>query len=158
MCALLGMSFAEKVFAGFSFQMFGKWGEDNADGWGLAWYPDHSAALVKEPVRWGASLHSSFLKGYRSIHSNIYIAHVRHKTAGGRPTHADTHPFMREWAGRHYCFAHNGTVTDAHERLPSRRFQPVGSTDSEQIFCHLLDELDSAGLKSLGDEHAWQWL
>ena len=44
MCALLGLAFTKAILAGFSFKEFGRWGEDNADGWGLAWYPDQSAA------------------------------------------------------------------------------------------------------------------
>jgi predicted glutamine amidotransferase len=154
MCALLGMNFTQPVSAGFSFQEVGLWSADNADGWGLAWYPDQSAALVKEPAQWGTSPYLRFLHTYQQLHSRIYLAHVRHRTVGGPPTHADTHPFLRECGGRHYCFAHNGTLPDA-ARLAVKQFQPVGGTDSERLFCHLLGELNDAGCLPLESEESW---
>ena len=62
---------------------------------------------------------------------HMYIAHVRHATIGGTPKHADTHPFARELDSRFYCFAHNGTIRKASERLLLERYQPIGDTDSE---------------------------
>src|SRR4051794_19048524 len=99
MCELLGLSFAAPVSAEFSFREFAGRDHENPDGWGIAWYPDRSAALVKEPVAWRSSKHNEFLG---ALSSATYIAHVRHKTVGGEPTHADTHPFVRELAGSDY--------------------------------------------------------
>lgn len=158
MCALLGMDFTQPIFAGFSFNEFGRLSKENADGWGLAWYPDFSASLIKEPIRWGDSPHMDFLNSYKRIRSRIYIAHVRHRTIGNEPCHADTHPFLRECFGRDYCFAHNGTIANAEELLPARRYQRIGNTDSEQIFCHLLDHFRSADRKGLDQESSWRWL
>jgi glutamine amidotransferase len=140
MCELMALSFARPVSADFSIRAFALRGSENADGWGLAWYPDRSLALVKEPLQWGASAYTGFLESYPNLLSPLYIAHVRHGTTGGKPTHADTHPFARELGGRPYCFAHNGTL-EGFERLPLGRFHPVGSTDSEHTFCHLLDRV-----------------
>jgi glutamine amidotransferase len=156
MCELLGLSFAKPISADFSIREFALRGEENAHGWGLAWYPDRSLAVVKEPIEWRESKHSSFLENYQGLHSRIYIAHVRHKTTGGEPTHADTHPFARELAGREYCFAHNGTL-QRFEELPLGRFRPIGGTDSEHFFCHLLDELAERETQ-LASEENWRWL
>ncbi|MDZ4689192.1 MAG: class II glutamine amidotransferase, partial [Planctomycetaceae bacterium] len=125
-------------------------------GWGLAWYPDRSAALVKEALDWRASGYSKFLESYARLQSAIYIAHVRHRSTGGPPTYADTHPFDRELDGRHFCFAHNGTIRDYAE-LPLGRHQPLGGTDSERLFCHLLALMESrqSDLKAPDD---WAWL
>jgi len=157
MCELLGLSFAKPVSASISIRSFAMRGEENADGWGLAWYPDRSLAVVKEPIKWGASQHTGFLESYSRLVSSIYIAHVRHRTTGGEPTHADTHPFSRELAGREYCFAHNGTLLGAFWELPLGRYHPVGKTDSEHMFCHILEELaeKNSHLDSEGD---WFWL
>src|SRR5262245_58135059 len=112
MCELMAMSFARPIAADFSIREFARRGEDNADGWGLAWYPDQSVAVVKEPVKWQASPYSTFLETYRGLRSRFYIAHVRVRTIGHeKPTYADTHPFVRELAGREYTFVHNGTLT-----------------------------------------------
>ena len=74
-----------------------------------------------------------------------YLAHVRHKTIGGEPNHADTHPFARELGGRDYCFAHNGTLDGPAWELPLGAYRPVGETDSERFFCHLLHEIAARG-------------
>jgi glutamine amidotransferase len=157
MCELMGLCFAGPISADFTTREFARRGEENADGWGLAWYPDRSAVIVKEPVCWQDSPYTSFLETYQHLLSPLYIAHVRHKTVGGPPTHADTHPFKRELGGREYCFAHNGTLTGFHDELPLSRFHPVGSTDSEHLFCHLLDAIARRGDEPAGEE-GWRWL
>src|SRR4051794_4101423 len=156
MCELMGLSFARPVCADFSLREFSRRSDDNADGWGLAWYPDRSAALVKEPVRWQLSGFTGFLEKYHGLQSAIYLAHVRHRTMGGEPTHADTQPFRRELRGREYCFCHNGTIGN-YASLSLGRYHPLGSADSEHVFCHLLDALDARG-RELATPDDWRWL
>ena len=86
MCELLGLSFAKSIPADFSIREFALRSDENADGWGLGWYPDQSVAIVKEPLRWQASAHTGFLETYSNLQAPIYIAHVRHKTTGGVAT------------------------------------------------------------------------
>ena len=81
------------------------------------------------------------LADHPTLLSRVYLAHVREKTVGGAPVHADTHPFHREQGGTDYAFAHNGTLAGAAWDLPLGRHRPVGATDSERFFCHLLHEL-----------------
>jgi glutamine amidotransferase len=157
MCELLGMSFAKPVAASISMRDFALRGEENADGWGLAWYPDQSASVIKEPIKWRASPHTGFLENYPRLSSPIYIAHVRHRTTGGDPTHADTHPFSRELNGHDYCFAHNGTLLGPFWELPLGRYHPIGKTDSEHMFCHILGQLADHE-NQLSDEAGWRWL
>ena len=141
MCELMGMSFAKPIVANVSIKAFSLRSEENTDGWGLAWYPDRSLAMVKQPLRMAVQ-QTQFLDSYPGLLSSIYVAHVRHRTTGSIPTHADTHPFARELGGREYCFAHNGTLTGEFWQKPLGRFRPVGNTDSEFLFCLLLAELD----------------
>src|SRR4051812_11096089 len=145
MCELMGLCAQERISADFSIREFAGRDQQNLDGWGLAWYPDQSASLIKEPVSWQASQFTDFLEKYHAIRSRIYIAHVRHKTVGGEPTHADTHPFIRELGGREYVFAHNGTLKNIPSADRVARFCPVGSTDSERGFCFLLERLAGYG-------------
>ena len=156
MCELMGLSFDEPVAAKFLIHEFAARDVENADGWGLAWYPDNSLALVKEALTWRKSDYSQFLEGYQRLKARIYLAHVRHKSTSGEPTHADTHPFARELVGRDYCFAHNGTLLQ-YQELPLNRFWPIGGTDSERIFCHLLDAIVGEA-RSLDTESDWRWL
>lgn len=152
MCELMAYSFAKPIAADFSIREFGRRGEENADGWGLAWYPDRSLAVIKEACKWKSSLHTGFLESYAGIRSKIFLAHVRHLTMG-QSTRADTHPFNRELDGVEYCFAHNGTLKASFD-LPLGQFHPIGSTDSEHFFCHLLDEIGTWN-KSLNDPETW---
>jgi glutamine amidotransferase len=156
MCELMGMCFRRPISADFSIREFAIRSEENADGWGLGWYPDQSAALVKEPIRWQMSAYTGFLEKYQHLLSPIYIAHVRHRTTGGEPRHADTHPFVRELGGREYCFAHNGTVTGLSAEFPLGRYRPVGTTDSEYLFCYLMEEL-ARRERQLESESDWRW-
>ena len=162
MCELLALSFASPVSADFSLREFAARGEENPDGWGLAWYPDggRAVALVKEPVRWNASPTAGFLAANPTLSSRIHLAHVRHKTVGAAPNHADTHPFTRELGGRDYVFAHNGTLHGRSWDLTLGRFQPLGVTDSERFFCHLLHELpgQSSSAPPLATAADWAWL
>jgi predicted glutamine amidotransferase len=157
MCELMGLSFKRPLSADVSIRAFGTRGDENADGWGLAWYPDRAAAIVKEPVRWGESPMTRFLEAYPALRAPIFLAHVRHGTTGQAPCYADTHPFSREREGREYCFAHNGTIKGPIWELPTGRYRPLGATDSEQVFCHLLHEMDNRG-GHLDDPDSWRFL
>lgn len=157
MCELMGLSFTRPISADFSIRQFAARSAENADGWGLAWYPDRAVAIVKEPVRWGQTPYTSFLETYAGLRSSLYIAHVRRQTVGGEPTYADTHPFVRELNGREYCFAHNGTLRGRIWDLPLGRFRPVGRTDSERAFCYLLEAM-ARRQEPLTTEDDWNWL
>ena len=135
MCELMAMSFETPVSADFSLREFAARGEENPDGWGLGWYPDRSLAIVKEPLKWASSRYAGFLETYPTLLSRIYLAHVRHKTMGGEPTHADTHPFHRERDGRDYCFAHNGTIDGPCLGPPARPLsEPLGDDRLRALF------------------------
>ncbi|MEP3590632.1 MAG: class II glutamine amidotransferase, partial [Marinobacter sp.] len=54
---------------------------------------------------------------------------------------ANTHPFIRELWGRYWVCAHNGQLTGF--RAPEGFYEPVGSTDSEALFCDMLNHLRS---------------
>ena len=157
MCELMGMCFEKMVGAEVSIREFALRDFENADGWGLAWYHNGSMTLVKEPLSWRKSKYARFLISYERLQSHIFVGHVRHATVGGPPKHADTHPFSRELMGRHYCFAHNGTVRSVIDLIPLNRYQPIGDTDSEYMFCALLDRIANRGthLESTED---WRWL
>src|SRR5204863_5908556 len=49
----------------------------------------------------------------------------------------------------------NGTLEGAFWELPLARFYPLGKTDSEYLFCYLLDEL-ARNEGNLDDEISWR--
>jgi glutamine amidotransferase len=155
MCELLGMSFNLPVNSRVSLKGFRLRGEENPDGWGLAFYPDESAQIIKEPTNAKNSNLSEFLQEFREIQSRIFIGHVR-RTSVGSKTYKNTHPFNRELNGKEYVFAHNGTLCN-YENLNLGRFKPIGETDSEYAFCHLLSCIEERGINEWKDED-FDWL
>jgi glutamine amidotransferase len=113
----------------------------HADGWGLALYEGRAARTFLEPA---AAAHSQLAKYVQDnpIKTLLAIAHVRKRTRG-KVCLSNTHPFVRELWGRHWVFAHNGTVVGVR-RWETGRYKPIGDTDSEQAFCALMHKLQQA--------------
>lgn len=112
----------------------------HADGWGLAFYEGRATRVFLEPTPAAASPLACFLSE-NPIKTLLAVGHVRRRTRGSN-TLANTHPFVRELWGRHWVFAHNGTLKTVRRRKLGR-FQPIGTTDSEHAFCVLLEALRS---------------
>ena len=142
MCELLGMNFNRPVSCGFSFRGFSNRGNPNLHGWGIALYPEGSKAVqvFKEPLQARSSELVEFVKNYGRLRSNSFISHVRYATS--EVCYDNTHPFVREFQGREYAFAHNGALSNYQDNLQLGRFKPVGSTDSEYAFCYLLNTME----------------
>src|SRR6185295_8716906 len=141
MCELLGMECNVPTDITFSFHaLSGRGGKHgpHADGWGLALYEGRVARVFLETAAAADSPLAKFVREH-PIKTLLAIAHVRRKTRGGVSL-ANTHPFVRELWGRHFVFAHNGTVPGARA-LKLGRFKPLGRTDSEHAFCALLAAL-----------------
>lgn len=126
------------VFSFRGFALRGGHTGTHADGWGLAFFEDRAARVFLEPRACAKSPLARFL-AENPIRTLQAIAHIR-KSTRGEVTLANTHPFTRELWGRSWVFAHNGTITDA-SALSLGQFTPIGLTDSERAFCHLLEHL-----------------
>ncbi len=144
MCQLLGMNCNTPTDVTFSFAGFAQRGgrtDHHADGWGIAFFEGRGARLFidKEPAC--DSPVAELIRRY-PIKSRHVISHIRKATYGAVMLE-NCHPFVRELWGRYWVFAHNG---DLHGYAPTLHghFRPVGSTDSEQAFCWLMQELDKA--------------
>jgi transglutaminase-like putative cysteine protease/predicted glutamine amidotransferase len=123
------------------------------DGWGIGYYPagEPSASVLKEPAPREGSIRNELVKTWEHLASNIFVLHLRRATWGGR-SDANTQPFARAYAGREWLFAHAGSLrTRAAAIAHDARFEPVGSTDTEALFCRLLEWIASNGWRSLDD-------
>ncbi len=111
------------------------------DGWGVAFYDDHDLSLLREPKAASESALVHFIEQHAPP-STLVISHIRKATHGARALR-NTQPFTRELAGRMHLFAHNGELKGIeHTRnYQPGRFQPVGESDSERVFCNLLERL-----------------
>jgi predicted glutamine amidotransferase len=144
MCELLGMECNVPTDITFSFSGLCRRGggtAPHADGWGLAFYEGHATRVFLEPAPACASPLARFLAAH-PIKTLLAIGHVRRRTRGPT-TLANTHPFVRELWGRHWVFAHNGTLR-AVRRRPLGSFRPIGTTDSEHACCALLGALEGS--------------
>lgn len=141
MCQLLGMNCNVPTDICFSFAGFRARGgltDHHRDGWGIAFFEGRGARVFLDPRASAESPVAELVHRY-PIRSLNVIAHIR-KATQGEIGLENTHPFQRELWGRYWIFAHNGNLRD-YEPALTGRFQPVGSTDSERAFCHILDEL-----------------
>ncbi len=143
MCELLGMSANVPTDIVFSFtglmQRGGRTGP-HRDGWGIGFYEGRGLRLFQDPNPSSESEVARLVQRY-PIKSTLVIGHIRQANVG-QVCLVNTHPFVRELWGRNWCFAHNGQLAG----LPPAQgfYWPVGSTDSENAFCLLLDRVRTA--------------
>lgn len=141
MCQLLGMNSRLPASVQFSLDGFLRRGGDtdhHADGWGIAYLGGRRCQVYTDSQ---PSVRSPLVDTLRrqAIQSRNVIAHVR-KATRGAVAPANCHPFTRTLWGRHWAFAHNGTLEGFAPSFDGR-YQPAGDTDSEAAFCHLLQQL-----------------
>jgi predicted glutamine amidotransferase len=171
MCQLLGMNCAKPTDFTFSFTGFARRGGDtdkHQDGWGLVFYEGRGVRAFHDSLPAAKSPIADLVARYPCKTLNM-ISHIRYATEGARLLE-NVHPFQREMWGIQWVFAHNGDVpmfsssTDDNsasgqegERQPvlgqssssSDRgpgcneafYIPVGTTDSEAIFCAIMNAL-----------------
>ena len=140
MCELLGMSANVPTDICFSFAGLMRRGGDSGphrDGWGVAFYEGRGLRCFHDPNPCHSSAIAKLIEQY-PIKSENVICHIRQANVGGVSL-ANTHPFTRELWGQYWAFAHNGQL--AGFKPDSGPYTPVGDTDSEAIFCHLLNNL-----------------
>lgn len=144
MCELLALSSRQATRLSFSLTALAGHttpGHSARDGWGVACYQGHDAALYREAAPASDSALARLLAS-AGPPTTLALSHIRHATRGA-VTLANTQPFVRELGGRSHVFAHNGDLPGlcADPRYAPGRFQPVGETDSEHAFCALLSRL-----------------
>ncbi|MFO1321213.1 MAG: class II glutamine amidotransferase [Burkholderiales bacterium] len=142
MCQLLGMNCNVPTDICFSFTGFQQRGgrtDHHSDGWGIAFFEGRGCRVFLDPEPAVQSAVAELVRHY-PIHSLNVIAHIR-KATRGVVALENTHPFQRTLWGRYWIFAHNGTLENFAPALAGRH-RPVGTTDSELAFCHLLETLE----------------
>jgi transglutaminase-like putative cysteine protease/predicted glutamine amidotransferase len=148
---LLAMSFEGELAPSFDLTCLRPGGK-LPDGWGIGYYPggEPSASVLKEPAPPLGSIRSVLVKAWEHLESSLFLLHIRTATWGSI-NDANTQPFCRTWGARDWLFAHSGSLTGRIEVSDKSPFEPVGSTDTEIIFCELLRWLAERGARSLKD-------
>jgi transglutaminase-like putative cysteine protease/predicted glutamine amidotransferase len=146
---LLAMSFEGSLTPAFDLHCLER-GHNVPDGWGIGCYPNGEAAalVLKEASPSQGSIRSALVSAWERLESSVFIVHIR-TAIWGAITEANTQPFLRAWGRRDWLMAHSGSL---ERRLAvASRFEPVGSTDTEQIFCDLLSRIAALDARSLGE-------
>ncbi|MGZ3417856.1 MAG: class II glutamine amidotransferase [Polyangiales bacterium] len=148
---LLAMSFEGELAPSFDLRCLAP-GRKPPDGWGIGYYPggEPSASVLKEPAPPQGSIRSELIKAWEHLASSLFILHIRHAT-WGQLSDANTQPFSRSYGGRDWMMAHSGSLERRIEPAEGAQFTPVGSTDTEAIFCDLLDRFARKGWRSIGE-------
>ncbi len=124
-------------------------------GWGFGWYPgnERSAMVVKDPAARYGDIFTSTIADWSNFRSNIFFCKVRGASDGY--TQAETQPFSRSFAGRDWLFMHNGDLDKRvlADRLGKQKqhLEPLGGTDSELAFCHILLLMQESGARQILD-------
>jgi len=162
MCELLGMSSLHPTDIGLSLHAFAKHGGKtgpHSDGWGVAYAMGRDFRLIKEPEPAAHSECVRFIESH-SFNSQLVISHIRRASKPKRLNFENTHPFDRELGGRRFVLAHNGDVRNVANLAEgvASRFSAMGSTDSEALFCLIMNHLalrlkQGAGMDGMDAAH-----
>ncbi|OUS08682.1 class II glutamine amidotransferase [Rhodobacterales bacterium 52_120_T64] len=110
--------------------------ETNGDGFGLAWYGEHSEPGVYRETH-PAWSDPNLINLARQVKSPLFLAHVRAST-GSATSRNNCHPFVY----KNWSFMHNGQI-GGYDKLRKRVDQVIpdelyahrkGATDSEAMF------------------------
>eukprot|EP00579_Thalassiosira_antarctica_P023072 CAMPEP_0201988888 /NCGR_PEP_ID=MMETSP0904-20121228/92567_1 /ASSEMBLY_ACC=CAM_ASM_000553 /TAXON_ID=420261 /ORGANISM="Thalassiosira antarctica, Strain CCMP982" /LENGTH=592 /DNA_ID=CAMNT_0048543085 /DNA_START=76 /DNA_END=1855 /DNA_ORIENTATION=+ len=128
----------------------------HAHGWGIAIYEGRGVRTFHDPLPCAQSPIADMVSSYPIKTLNM-MAHIRYATQGGVSLE-NVHPFQREMWGIQWTFAHNGEVPKFTQpknpqsgcgttevpmlgRCTELIYLPVGDTDSEAVFCAMLNAL-----------------
>jgi len=148
MCELLGMSANTPTDLCFSFTGLTQRGGNTGphkDGWGVAFYEGKGVRSFHDSSPSAKSKIADMVQ-HHPIKSNTAICHIRQANVG-EVCLANTHPFIRELWGHNWVFAHNGQINNFAPREGSDdpiyepAYEPIGDTDSEDIFCDLMNQV-----------------
>ena len=146
MCELFAISSKQPTTVSVSIDRFARRGSKdsvNKDGWGIVYYADGDIRRFRDI---GPAADSEWVRFVekQTLCSTQVIAHIRAANVGDVCL-PNTHPFSRELGGNVHTFEHNGFLKDVTRNplFALKRFQPIGTTDSEWVFCALLDRLSA---------------
>ncbi len=148
---LLAMSFEGELAPSFDLHCLQP-GQPLPDGWGIGYYPagEPCASVLKEPAPPRGSIRGELVRAWEHLESSLFVLHIR-KATWGPNTDANTQPFVRSWGGRQWMLGHAGSLEARLDEEMDPRFEPVGATDTERVFCVLLGRIASRDWRSIAD-------
>ena len=152
MSELFALSASRAVNVSFSLTELEEKNTLDDSGWGVGFYrigelAKPYAAIIKEPISARYSIFTYFLK-YGYMHTNIFVSNIRLASVGAK-VHLNTHPFelmldprTSTYKEKSWIFTHNGTMPGIKtDQAFHTIIKPHGNTDSEYVFCYLIERL-----------------
>jgi predicted glutamine amidotransferase len=142
MCDLFALSAAKHYSAPKSLPLFVKQAGKNMDGWGIGYFKNNRAIVEKsaEGAYVAGRIHDSFQRLARVVKSRIILCHVRLQTSGP-VDECHAHPFILEFSGHNWLFAHNGKAPAVENYRTTGSPIEGAQSDSARAFEYLRDQL-----------------
>ena len=113
-------------------------------GWGSAWVTeDENISMIKSVEPIFEDKEKLFSLTEHLMFKRWFMIHARKASPGYEIKVENVHPFVVDFEGMPVAFAHNGEVKKEYlEKIPEfQRFIPLGNTDSEKFFLHILETI-----------------
>ena len=133
MCELFALSCNRKDRATFSLPLFARYHEPYWHGWGIGYYEETHAKVVKNID--DPNFSESFRQAIQQAKSNVIIGHMRLATSGD-VCPENCHPFKFRYINRDWLFAHSGTIDIDYPSYVD------GYNDSARAFSFMMDKID----------------
>jgi predicted glutamine amidotransferase len=140
MCDLFALSASRHRTAANSLPLFAVRGRKNVHGWGIGFFRQHLPVVEKsgDQVFTDGRLHVSFQRLARVVNSPIILAHIRYKSSG-EVDDCHAHPFVLDFWGQSWIFAHNGKAPAIELYATSNNPELEATSDSARAFEFLRD-------------------
>jgi predicted glutamine amidotransferase len=145
MCDLFALSAAHHYTAATSLPLFAIRGRKNVHGWGIGFFRHRIPVVEKsgDQVFADGRLHVSFQRLARVVNSPIIVAHIRYKSSG-QVDECHAHPFVLDFWGQSWIFAHNGKAAAIEPYASSHTPVLEAGSDSARAFEFLRDFFQDA--------------
>ena len=142
MCDLFVLSAGQDYSAPRSLPLFAKQASKNMDGWGIGYFKKYKAYVEKSADRayLAGRLHDGFQRLARVVNSRIILCHVRLQTSGP-VDECHAHPFILEFGGHNWLFAHNGKAPAVEDYRTRGSAIEGAQSDSARTFEYLRDRI-----------------
>lgn len=122
-------------------------------GCGLSWYIDNGvvSSSIKDLGEHSSTTFSKVLADWHEYRSTIFLCKILEPSESSNEVNMQ--PIIKSYCARDWGLIHNGSV--ARDEIAGvfnsalSDFEPIGSSDSELIFCHILSYMKSKNYRKL---------
>ena len=145
MCDLLTISSRHPCRVGYLLPAFAICGKRNRHGWGVGYFGSDGGAMIHTSSREAydesrAVVDEELVRLSTEARSRYFLCHVRLASCGEVCSN-NNHPFMLQFLGYDWLFAHNGTCRGLVDYQSVNDRVPDATNDSARIFEYLRDRL-----------------